>query len=241
MEIGQIRAAMEHAGFGIRLDLARPDGYLLLGELNLLDGDLLEARRSVRAAAARARGEIRLLANAGLAQAAWAAGDLKDARALYDEVLREDPEDPLNVRLAFAEVLLALGDAERARLEIQKSEDESTDAHVLSALASWKLRLEDEAVLSARRAHLENLYLAEAFLGEPLPEFGLAHGVEEASPDHAAALAARLDPVVRSDPTAARFLVSVARAPTARRESERLVEIARTLQRGESPCESFDV
>jgi tetratricopeptide (TPR) repeat protein len=231
MDAGRNRAAMEQAGLGVRLDLGRPEGYLLLGELNLREGDLVEARRSFTAAEQRARGAERCAALAGLAHVAALAGDLDGARSAYESALREDDSDPLNLRCALAEVLLGLGDAAGARTVLARCDDDSVDAFVLSGLAHWEAGDLGEAIAAVRRACLANLYLAPLLRGEDVPELGLVPGVEEASAEHAAALIARLEPYLRKRPGAVGLLAGVASAPVAMREEARLVALARELAR----------
>ena len=163
LEAGSYKAAMEQAGYGLRLDLERPDGYLILGELNLLTGDPVEARRNFRAAARCA--------------------------GVSPEVL------------------------------------------VLGAVAAFLLGDLGAAAQSARRAYLENVYLAAAISGEPLPRYDLVHGIPEATPDHAAEVAGRLRPVLEAEEGAARFLRAVAESPVSRQDRERFVAAAKKLQR----------
>jgi hypothetical protein len=209
--------------------MKRADGYLILGELNLREGDLLEARRSFAAAASRARGETRCAALAGSAQVAWLAGDLDGARSFYEQALREDATDPLNLRPAFVEVLLCGGDLASAGRELGRCEDDSADFHLLSALLHRRRGDLENAVTSVRRACLANVYLPFALAGDEPPALGLVHGVEEATPEHAAALVERLLPLLAKDRGAAPFLVAAATIPMARREREDLVRIARAL------------
>jgi hypothetical protein len=237
MDAGNVRAAMEQAGFGVRLDLDRPDGYLILGELNLMDGDLCEARRSFAAAASKSKGETRIAALAGSAQVAWLASDLPEARSFYVQALREDASDPLNLRPALVEVLMRLGDFAAAKNELARCEDPSADVHVLAALVHWRHGSFRDAAASIRSASLLNLYLPSALAREAPPSFGLVHGVEEATPEHAEALVERLEPLLAADPDAAAFLVAVTRTATAREEQKRLVSLARRLQSERDPRE----
>jgi tetratricopeptide (TPR) repeat protein len=163
LDAGKYKAAMEQAGYGLRLDLERPDGYLILGELNLLTGDPVEARRNFRAAA-RCAGT-------------------------------------------------------------------SPDVLLLGAVAAFLLGDLSAAAQSARRAYLENVYLAAALSGEEVPDFGLVHGIPEASPGHAVELAGRMRPLLASEEGAARFLRAVSSSRLATEDRERFVSIAKKLQR----------
>lgn len=108
-------------------------------------------------------------------------------------------------------------------------DERSPDVHVLVAIAAFVSEDLASAVRSARRAFLENLYLPAALRGEAPPKLGLVHGVEDARPEHAKALVGELQPILRSSPGAVRFLLAVAATPTAVREREQLIGLARKL------------
>jgi hypothetical protein len=230
MDARENRAAMEQAGFAIRLDMKRPEGYLLLGELNLREGDLLEARRSFAAALARSSDDLKCAALAGLARTARLAGDVAAARRAYDDALGEDDTDPLNLRGELAELLLRDGDATAARRVLAACDDETADVFVVSAIAAWADGDVEAGVAAARRACLANLFLAPLLRGEGVPELGIVTGVDEASPEHAAALVDRLGPYLRAHQGAAELLTAVARHPECAREVDELVRLARALR-----------
>jgi hypothetical protein len=108
-------------------------------------------------------------------------------------------------------------------------DDRAPDVHLLVAIAAFVSDDLASSVRSARRAFLENLYLPAALKGEPPPSLGLVHGIEEARPEHAKALVAELRPILKSSPDAVRFLLAVAESPTASREREEVLTLARRL------------
>jgi hypothetical protein len=108
-------------------------------------------------------------------------------------------------------------------------DERSPDVHVLVAIAAFVSDDLASAVRSARRAFLENLYLPAALRGEAPPKLGLVHGIEDARPEHATALLVELKPILRSSPGAVRFLLAVAETPTAVREREQVIVLARRL------------
>lgn len=240
-EKGAIRTAMERAGEAVRLDASRPEGYLLLGEFNLLDGDPDEALRTftaARAKAARARqdflqdpAEVRLLAATGEGHALRVLGKHKDAALAYAAAMAEDASDPLSLATHCCESWLAAGDVTRACGVLPPIEGASPDAHLVAAFACLKAGQRKEFVVRARLAMLGNLYLLSAMVSGETPDFGLVHGMNDATPEAAVGFAERLLPLVRSDPTLVDALAAVAASAGPASDMTRFLGCAQRMTR----------
>lgn len=245
-EKGAIRTAMEKAGEAVGLDTDRPEGYLLLGELNLLDGDPDEALRTftaARAKAARARpdflqepSEVRILAATGEGHALRVLGRPREAAEAYAAALAEDPSDPLGLSAPCCESWLLAGDFSRAGGCVPPVEGASPDAHLVAAFASLRAGDRVGFVVRARLAMLGNLYLLSALISGDTPDLGLVHGVDDAKPEAALAFAERLKPIVEADPTLLDALAAVASAPGPADDMERFRATASRLASEPDPA-----
>ncbi len=244
-EKGAIRTAMERAGEAVRLDASRPEGYLLLGEFNLLDGDPDEALRTfsaARAKAARARQdflqdptEVRLLAATGEGHALRVLGRHKDAALAYAAALAEDASDPLGLSVHCCESWLAAGDTVRACGVIPPVDGATPDAHLVAAFACMRAGQRKEFVVRARLAMLNNLYVLSALVSGETPDFGLVHGVVDSTPEAARGFAERLGPIIKADPSLVDAIAAVAAAPGPAADMERFLICAKRLTREADP------
>ena len=245
-EKGAIRTAMEKAGEAVGLDTERPEGYLLLGELNLLDGDPDEALRTFTAARAKAAksrpdflqepAEVRILAATGEGHALRVLGRPREAAEAYAAALAEDPSDPLGLAAPCCESWLLAGQPDRAAAFIPPLEGATPDAHLVAAFASLRRGDRSAFVVRARLALLGNLYLLSALISGDTPDLGLVHGIEDAGPEAALRFAERLKPVVEADPLLLDALAAVASAPGPADDMERFRNAASRLMREPDPA-----
>lgn len=239
---GDLKAALAAAGEAVRRDTERPEGYVVLGDLNLEFGDLLEADRCYAAAAEKARvfgrdaAEIATAAAIGKARVRRIEGDFVAANAAYRAVLAADPTDGAGVGAEAAEAAIASGDAVFAAGLLAPLDAAAPDEHFIAHVVLGRIEREAEAVVRGRLALFGNLYLLAALIEDEPPELGLVHGFEEATPEYAADAAERLRPWLEDDPDAADGLAALASTPTVSAEVGRFVEIAKTLQREGDPA-----
>ncbi len=240
LEQGAVRAAMEQAGFGIRLETDDPEGFLILGEINLADGNLAEARRDFEAALKKAErrraldsdgGDPRLRALLGLSQTARLAGDLATVVKHLVAAIRLDPSDPFVLGPMLAEAALLVSDHDLAARHVGAPDGAPPDQHAVAALIHLRRGETADAVLRTRLAFFGNLYLLAAFMGEEPPHHGIAHGFEEATPEYAAEVADRLAALFAADPELVDAMAAVAATRVVQEEIAEFVEIAKRLSR----------
>ncbi len=233
--------AMEAAGRAVYMDPQRPDGYLVLGDLNLGLGDLEEARaafhsaRSKAGRVARDGGGEELLTEAltGLARCDLLAGAHEQALGSLRRVLESDPEDRGGVRQLVAEVELQLGRPAACLDSLTDLSAAQADGWLVSSLANFELgRLEHGAGL-AHGALLRNPYLPACLVGEDPPDLGIVHGAEGSDPTFAADVAERLAPWLEEHHDVLDAFCRAATTPLVMEEVSDLVEAARGLNREE--------
>ncbi len=238
---GDLKAALAAAGEAVRRDTERPEGYVVLGDLNLEFGDLLEADRCYAAGAEKCKplgrdaAEIATAAAIGKARVRRIEGDFSAANAAYRAVLAADPADGAGVGAEAAEAAIASGDAVFAAGLIAPLDAAAPDEHFIAQVALRRTDREAEAMVRGRLALFGNLYLLAALIEDEPPELGLVHGFEEATPEYAADAAERLRSWLEDDSDAADGLAVLASTPTVAAEVGRFVEIARSLQSEADP------
>lgn len=240
-DYGDLKSALAAAGEAVRLATERPEGYLVLGDLNLAFGDLLEAERSYAAALAKAGAaigdprEIRRAATVGAARLARLRGDFATAAKSYRDALAVDPEDPDEIGGEAAEMLLLAGDVDAAKRLVPPPEDASPDEHLAAFLVLRRTGDAAEACVRARLALFGNLYLLAALMDEAPPELGLVHGFPEAQPEFATDVAERVKPLFEADAAALDDLAAWASTPTVAAEVGEFVATAKALMSEPDP------
>jgi tetratricopeptide (TPR) repeat protein len=237
---GDLKAALAAAGEGVRLSPERPEGYLVLGDLNLAFGDLLEARRCFEAAAAKSKAALNdaafvgASARRGLARTARLSGDVAAAAAEYAALLESTPDDP--ALSEATEAFLETGDVVRAKRCVRPADDATPDDHLVAAIVHVREGLFEEAATRARLAFLGNLYLLAAILDEEPPDLGLVHGIEEATADYAKDAAERLRSILAPDSPEADLFALWASTPIVSEETAAFVDAARALGAESDPA-----
>ena len=243
MQQGDYVSALEAAGEAVYLDPRRSDGYLLLGDVHLREGNLGEAREAFEGARSKAGLSARdgggdeaiVEALGGLARCDLMAGAWEQAIGSLRRVLDADASDPLGVRQMIAEVQLLIGRPEASLEALPDRATASADALLVGCFASLEVGRVEDAVAYAHGALLRNPYLPACLVGEDPPDLEIVHGTEEGSADFAADIAARLSPYLEQRPERIDTFSEIATTPTVMREVSELVELAKSLNREDDP------
>lgn len=240
LEAEAFDAAKAEAGEAVYRDPHRAEGFLLLGDIHLGALEPEEAADAYRQARRKARRQalggdaeaaraVELEAFAGEARCHLLLGNLEQAAGVLKALLDVDRSDPLGAAPGLAEVLLRLGRPDGAVAALASASELPPEAHVVAALAHLDLGDTFEAVVQVRRALLGNFYLLAHLLGEEPPEFGIRHGVEEATPEHAADAGERLRDHLESRPDRLEEITAVAATPSVQAEVSALLDLALRL------------
>lgn len=241
MQEGDYVDALESAGEAVYLDPRRPDGYLLLGDIHLREGNLAEAREAFEGARSKAGRVARdgggdeavVEALGGLARCDLMAGAFEQAIGSLRRVLDADAADPLGVRQMLAEVQLLLGRPEACLDELPDRVTAPADAWLVACFANLELGRQEDAVAAAHGALLRNPYLPACLVGEEPPDLGIVHGTDEGGPEFASDAVDRLAPYVEQRPNRLDTFSEIATTPTVMAEVSELVDLARGLNQQE--------
>ena len=237
MDAGRIRDALAAAGEAVRADRTRPEGFQLIGEINLEAGQHAEARVAFSRAAERARHlkddveghDLCLDAESGRARTELAAGNASEARAILEGVLQSEGSDLPELLEWLAVARLQDDDPAAAIESLEAGASEGPAAQLCRSVALLAVGSEPEGVVALRRALLLNFYLVAALVGEDPPDLGLEHGIEESTPEAAREAVARLGPFLDRHPAIVRLLIDVATTPMVGAEVEEALDLARAL------------
>ncbi|NRA94920.1 MAG: tetratricopeptide repeat protein [Planctomycetes bacterium] len=237
MQDGDYVPALESAGEAVYLDPRRPDGYLLLGDVHLREGNLSEAREAFEGARSKAGRRARdgggdetvIEALGGLARCDLMAGAWEQAIGSLRRVLQADETDPLGVRQMLAEVQLLLGLPDACLEALPDRASAPADAWLVACFASLELGRGRDAVAFAHGALLRNPYLLACLIGEAPPDFGIVHGAEEGGAGFASDVVDRLSPYLEQRPDRLNTFSEIATTPTVMREVSQFVDLARSL------------
>lgn len=249
VEGGSYRRALELAGEAVRLDPACPEGYLIIGDAHLFEGETGEAEVAYGKALEKSRrGEFRsdletdgelpaLRAAAGLSRCALVRGDYAGAKEVLVSQIELDPADPLGAALLLAEVHLVLGEFQDAANVLAARPLDMPDQHLALGFARYHCGERGPATESFRMAMLQNPYLVAALLGEDPPDYGIVHGTEQGGPGFARDVATRLAPYLDGSEDALEFLADVATSEIVIGEIRALLDAARALNSVRDPRE----
>ena len=167
-----------------------------------------------------------------LAEAHLAGGDPRSAlTALLPIPLGEHSRSEVVAQALapLAEVPLSLNSLPTVTLPLPP------DGHLVAAFAHQANGSGVPASLHARLALMGNLYFMAAILDEPPPDYQLAHGFEEATPEYAMDAALRLKSFLDGHQESLDFLVNLATTPTVMKEVQGFIDAAHTLNTTDDP------